>query len=625
MEGSSNQLLNIFLCLLAVVLAVPGARKIGFGPVPGYLVAGVLIGPWGLALIREAEDIRLLADFSMVVMLFLVGFELQPSLLRRVWREAILKGVSQWVIAALLLLMVGLTAGLQWREALAIALALSLSSIALPRYFMREKNLSGTERGDTILALLVAQSVLLFPLLIMVPLLGFGVTVDEAGWVQVAKVLLVSAVVFFGGRLVQQHVLRYLSATQLPDMFSAFSLLLVTGIVLLMHSIGSNMLVGAYIAGCLMAGSEFRRELESSIQPFRGLLIGLFFVSLGLLVDFGLLLQYPHIVLAVLLTLVTIKGAAVIIVGYFNAESKGQRWLPAVLLAPAGETAFVILGVAMSAQALDTELGSGMVVVVALSMLITPVLQVFYNRRVVQAFADDYSMSAQPSGDHDPADASLEARPAPVVIAGFGRMGQVVARLLMSAGIKASIIDYDPLRLDEIKRFGFSFYCGDVMRLELLKLAGLGQARVLVIAVDDWQRITRLTELVRLHFPAVSIVARSRDRLHQIELMHSGVHNAHRETFESALLMGEDTLNAVGIEMDETERISEAFRDHDERLLFQDIEGLDKPDSGDNAEYWARQALWQSSRRRSREALEDLIERDQAEFEKERALKLAGD
>ena len=623
MEANS-QLLNSFIYLVAIVLAVPGARRLGLGPVLGYLVAGVLIGPWGLAVIREAPDISQLAALASSALLFLLGFELRLRALRLLGRNTLIKGLLFWFSCFGFFSLIGITLELAWHEAMAVAIALAFSSHTLVNHFLQGRNLSNTPRGDSVQSILQIQALLILPLLVLLPLFGFGNTSQEnLGWVGTARVILVVSLVIVAGRFALHHAFRYISATGLADIFAAFVLMLVIGLVLLMENVGASFYTGAFLAGCLVGNSESRCELEHLIEPIKGLLLGLFFVSMGLMIDFGLLVKYPHIVLAVLLVMMFVKVSMVVIIGYFEtATFSREHLLPAVLVAPAGELSCVLLLVAMANQAIDAELGAGMIVVVALSLLITPLLQILYNRRVARELTTLSKVVDSQNAD-------------PVLLVGFGRVGQVVGRLLKSASIDATVVDYDPLRLDRIRQFGFNSFCGDALRPELLELAGVAQAQVLVVAIDDRNRALELVGMVQSNWPGIQVVARSHDRLHLLALNVSGVKASHRDTFEAAVLIGEDVLNCLGTDIDETERISEAFRDHDERLLNEDLEALgdssQSPGETSSVESASstisQQALRESidGKRHAREELVRLLARDQLAYEKEQALKLAGD
>jgi len=574
--NTGDSLLEIlFICLLATALAVPGAQKLGLGRALGYLVAGMLIGPWGLAVIREPVELRLLSEVATGMLLFLIGLQLQPTSLQRMRTEILYQGLPFWFISASLFFMVGLSTGLAWLTALAVALALAFSSDTMVREFIEMKNLDNTSRGASALAITSSQALLFLPLLILVPLLGFGNPLqDSVGLQSVLLDIGISVTVVVLGHLLLKHLLRYITATQSPELFLATVLLMLTGVVLLFIKLGSSALPGAFLAGCLMAASEFRQELVSTLRPWRGLLLGFFFLTLGVSVDFGLFLRYPHIVIPVLVVMLFIKFAVALSLDYLRNNGQRPHFLTAMLVAPAGELSFVMLSIAVAYQAVDRELGSGLMVVVALSMALTPVLQMMYRRsRERHDSIDKGRHREQGAGSQAITVAAVfkNAREAPIVIAGFGRIGQTVCRLLVSAGMQPVLIDHDPERLAEATRLGFRTWCGDALRHDLLQQAGLDNMKTLVVAVDDRKRSMQLVEMVQEKFPHITLVVRSADRYHQVELACAGVENSHRENFESAVLIGEDALSAIGIDWEETERISEAFRDHETRLIESEI------------------------------------------------------
>ncbi len=593
MNFDQSLLLTLFVCLLAAALAVPGAQRLGLGRAVGFLAGGFLVGPWGLALVREPDELRVLAEFATGVLLFLIGFELQPALLQRLKHTMLTRGLPFWVISTLVFTMVGLTSGLGWAKAVAVAMALALSSHALVAEFIESKNLTGSSRGEYVLAMTTAHALLFLPLLILLPLLGFGNPLAEpVGLHNVLIDIVLTVLVVAGGHWVSKHVLRYITATQAPEMFLAAVLLLVFGVLLLFIQFGSSALLGAYLAGCVMAASEFRQELASTLRPWRGLLLGFFFFSLGLSVDFGLLLRYPMIVLAVLIVMLSVKVLVALALGYLQGHGSSRpHWLSVSLLAPAGELSFVALSIAIAFQAVDRELGSGLVVVIVLSMILMPIVQILYNRRRASAVSllQDIEENTEPNKVDGPntdlqASAAVypNAREVPLLIAGFGRIGQTVCRLMVSAGMEPVLVDHDPERLADVSQMGFRTYCGDALRPELLELAGLGGMTAMVIAIENHRRSMQLVSMVREHFPHVRLVVRSSDRYHQVELASAGVIACHRENYESAVLMGEDALSAIGIDWEESERISEAFRDHEARLIETEIEiGRLKLESGE--------------------------------------------
>lgn len=603
---SDSILSTLFVFLVAAVLAVPGAQKLGLGRVLGYLVAGILAGPWGLALIREPAELQLLTELGTGMLLFLLGMELKPALLRDMWRRILLQGIPFWLLTAGTFLLIGLANEQIWYKAVAIAVALAMSSATMVREFVATKNLAGSSRGDLAASIVTAQVLLFFPVLVLLPLIGFGNPLQE--FTGISGVLIdlgLSALVVGVGHIVLKQVFRYITATQSPELFIAAVLLLLVGTVLLFANLGSSALLGAYLAGYLMGLSEFNRELDSSIGPFRGLLLGFFFLTFGVSIDLGLLLQYPHIVLAVLVVMLAVKFSLALLITSLRDGWHRQHLLTASLVAPAGELSFVLLAVAMAFQALGRELGSGLMVVVALSMLLSPLMQAMYRRRYsIESSSVNVSDPADTASSSDPqglqsaasqqgrspgrmarsvinpfagtssGDLSVlmgNAREVPVLVAGFGRVGQTVSRILASAGMKPAIIDHDPARLFDARRLGYSTLCGDALRKDLLEAAGVETARVLVVALDDHRHSVSLVNLMQQHYPATALVVRGIDRYHQIELACAGVDKCHRENFESAVLLGEDTLTALGIDWEEAERISEAFRDHEARLIETEI------------------------------------------------------
>ena len=574
MTGDST-LSTLFVFLIAAVLAVPGAQKLGLGRVLGYLVAGVLVGPWGLALIREPGELQLLTELGTGLLLFILGMQLKPALLLGMKRRILLQGIPFWAAATALFLLIGLFNDLIWYKSVAIAVALAMSSSTLIGEFIESKNLGGSSRGDMAASMAISQVLLFFPILVLLPLLGFGNPLQEfTGLEGVLIDLGLSAVVIGVGHVVLKHAFRYITSTQSPELFVAAVLLMLVGTVLLFDNLGSSGLLGAYLAGCLMGLSEFNKELDSSIGPFKGLLLGFFFLTLGVAIDLGLMLRYPHIVLVVLVVMLLVKFALALLIAYLRDHWHRQHLLTALLVAPAGELSFVLLAVAMAFQALDRELGSGLMVVVALSMLLTPLMQVLYRRRYGMESAalnqSNFNSAGMP-GESVVGGVLNSAQEVPVVVAGFGRVGQTVCRILASAGMKPTIVDHDPARLADARRLGYNTFCGDALRRDLLEAAGVETSRALVIALDDHRHSMALVSLMQQHYPATALVVRGIDRYHQIELACSGVDKCHRENFESAVLLGEDTLTALGINFEEAERISEAFRDHEAHLIEAEI------------------------------------------------------
>ena len=553
-------LFNIFVYLLATVLAVPISKRLGFGAVLGYLLAGVVIGPWGLGMIREAEDILHFAEFGVVLLLFAIGLELNP---RRLWamRKPILGlGGAQVVVTALILVGIVMVLGLTGSVALVAAMGLSLSSTAMALQLLMEKNLLPTPAGHSGFSVLLFQDIAVIPMLAVIPLLGIsGVDAVTTGfdWVALLEALGVIVLIIVGGRFALRPVLRLVAATGLREVFTAFALLLVIGTALLMQAVGMSMALGAFLAGVLLAESEYRHALETDIEPFKGLLLGLFFMAVGMSIDFGILLRDPLVVVGLALGLVAIKVLVLYLLGRLYGLPARQLPLFALVLSQGGEFAFVLFGVAQTTGVLPTAVNDMLIVTVALSMLTTPLLMVIHDKFI------------EPRLDRAPAPPmdEIEDEGHPVIIAGFGRFGQIVGRLLHANGIDATVLEHDPNHIETLRRFRFKVFYGDACRLDLLRTAGAERARVLVVAIDDREGAIRLIELVRENFPHLQIISRAWDVAHAFELLEAGVHVYERESFEGALRLGEEALKRLGFTAWRAKQAAHRFRAHDEETL----------------------------------------------------------
>ena len=553
-------LFNAFIYLLAAVLAVPVSKRMGFGAVLGYLLAGVAIGPWGLALIREAEDILHFAEFGVVLLLFAIGLELNP---RRLWamRKPIFGlGAAQVTITAVLLSGIGIAFGLDGSVAVVAAMGLSLSSTAMALQLLTERNLLPTPAGHSGFSILLFQDMAVIPMLAVIPLLGVSAA-DETGnqfdWLALLQAVGVIVLIIVGGRFALRPVLRLVAATELREVFTAFSLLLVIATALLMQAVGMSMALGAFLAGVLLAESEYRHALESDIEPFKGLLLGLFFIAVGMSIDFGILLRDPLLIAGLALGLVAVKSIILYALGRFYGLPASQLPMFALVLSQGGEFAFVLFGVAQTFAVFPTSITDTLIVTVALSMLTTPLLMVLNDKFIA------------PRLDHTPAPPmdEMEDQGHPVIIAGFGRFGQIVGRLLHANGIDATVLEHDPDHIETLRRFRFKVFYGDACRLDLLRAAGADSARILVIAIDGREGISRLAELVRENFPHLKVISRSWDLAHVFELLEQGVCAHERETFEGALRLGEETLKQLGFTAWRAKQAAHRFRAHDEETL----------------------------------------------------------
>jgi glutathione-regulated potassium-efflux system ancillary protein KefC len=565
---------DALIYLAAAVVCVPIAKRLGLGSVLGYLIAGIVIGPWLLNLVSDVETIMHFSEFGVVLMLFVIGLELDPKRLWSMKREVFGGGSLQIAICGLALAAGAMAAGLTWKPALIAGLALALSSTAIAVATMNERNFMPTPTGRAGFAILLFQDVAAIPLLAVVPLLAVGAaTSNEPFWLDALKAFGAIAGVIVIGRYLTRPALRLMAATDLREVFTAFALLLVIGIAQLMTLAGLSMALGAFLAGVLLASSEYRHALESDIEPFKGLLLGLFFISVGMSIDFGLLKSQPWMVASLVAGFLIVKLITLWIVARIIGVTSKQRWLFAVLLSQGGEFAFVVLGAARLAGVLSREWEGLLIMVVALSMAATPLLLLLHDKVI-----------AQQAEDKREADVIDET--GPVIIAGFGRFGQIVGRLLLANGIKPVVLDHDPEQIEMLTKFGYKVYYGDASRLDLLEAAGAKHARLIVNAIDDMEDNVALTARVREHFPNVKIIARARNVSHYIELHKLGVQVIERETFEAALKVGRYALEDLGMDRFRAREIADIFRRHNIKsmhALMPDFDDDERLSSGAKA------------------------------------------
>jgi len=549
--GGNALLLQAATYFAAAVIAVMAAHRLGLGSVAGYLLAGIAIGPWGFKLIHEPQAIHSFAELGVVFLLFVIGLELEP---RRLWSmrtRLVGLGLSQVLGSIAVVGAAALAGGTDLRVALVAGMALSLSSTALALQPLTERGALGTQGGQASFAILLFQDLAVIPMLAILPLLG-----TEGGWsgfswqgVGFAVAVIVGTLVL--GHFIARPVFRHIARTRLREIFTAFALLLVLGIALLFETAGLSMALGAFLAGVLLAESEYSREIEAAIEPFKGLLLGLFFISVGMSVDFSVLLARPWLVVGIIVVLFILKGAVLWLIAERVRLPSSERPLFILLLAQGGEFAFVILGLAATNGAVGEQVAQGITLAVALSMIATPFLLLLYDRLIATRFT------------HAPARPADKPRPAQVIVAGLGRVGQVVARLLNASGFQPTVLDDDPDAVEGLRKFGFRVFYGDATRLDLLHAAGAASADLLVIALDNPEAITRLAETARTHFPRLRIIARARDMRHMFELRDSGVELIERETWLSALKLGETALAVMTQDPERAQRAARAFAEHD--------------------------------------------------------------
>ena len=561
-----------FIYLLAAVLAVPLARRLGLGSALGYILAGVAIGPFVLGLVgQETQDVMHFAEFGVVLMLFLVGLELEPALLWRMRVPILGLGGAQVVVTAAVFAAVALALGLAWQTATAIGLILALSSTAIVLQSLNEKGWMNTEAGRAGFSVLLFQDIAVIPILAILPFLALpemapglaegaphAVVTERPGWLQALLVLGVVGGIVTAGRFLLRSVFHWIASTRSLELFIATALTLVVGITLATEYAGLSPALGTFLAGVVLAESEFRHELESNIEPFKGLLLGLFFLSVGASIDFGIVAGQPVLIAALVTALVGIKFGVLLLLGRLFGIRLADSLMFAFILAQGGEFAFLLFSFAIQNRVIGSELSNLLVVVIVLSMVLTPLMFIIYERLVRPRFIDCVS---------PPDDEAIESRPNPVIIAGYGRFGQIVSRLLRADGVETTLLDHDSGQIELTGRFGYKVFYGDASRVQLLQAAGAENARMLVIAIDDRAKAVQMVQSARQFFPHLKTLARAYDRSHAYELMDAGADVVTRETFGSALIMGEEALKLLGYDEARAYRVMRTFKRHDEEGL----------------------------------------------------------
>ncbi|GDX05402.1 glutathione-regulated potassium-efflux system protein KefC [Buttiauxella sp. A111] len=546
----SHSMIQALIYLGSAAIIVPIAVRLGLGSVLGYLIAGCIIGPWGLRLVTDAETILHFAEIGVVLMLFVIGLELDPQRLWTLRVSVFGGGMLQMVACGLLLGLFCMFLGLRWQVAVLIGLTLALSSTAIAMQAMNERNLTVSQMGRSAFAVLLFQDIAAIPLVAMIPLLASsGTTTTFAAFsISALKVVGALAIVVLLGRYVTRPLLRFVARSGLREVFSAMALFMVFGFGLLLEEAGLSMAMGAFLAGVLLASSEYRHALESDIEPFKGLLLGLFFIGVGMSIDFGTLLDNPLRIIVLLFGFLAIKTITLWTVAKtLNVPRKQRRWF-AVLLGQGSEFAFVIFGTARMAEVLDDSWAKSLTLAVALSMAATPLLLVLLNR--LEKSGKEQAREADEIDEEQPR----------VIVAGFGRFGQIAGRLLLTSGVKMVVLDHDPDHIETLRKFGTKVFYGDATRVDLLESAGAAKAEVLINAIDDPDANMQLAELVQEHFPHLKVIARARDLDHFIRLRQLGIDQPERETFEGALKVGRRALEGLGVGSYEARERADHFR-----------------------------------------------------------------
>lgn len=555
-------LTSTFWFLITAVFFVPLFKSLKLGALLGYIAAGAAIGPWGFKLINDVEVVSHYAELGVVFLLFVIGLELRPQKLWSMRRSVFGLGTLQMLITTLVLALMGKATGLSWVSSLVCGFSLSLTSTAFALQTLTEKHQLQTDFGRESFSVLLFQDLVAIPALAIIPLLSL--TGEQAlasfSWMAVLRVVLIIVFVVLCGRFLLRPILRMVAWTQTREIFTATGLLFVIGVAMMMESQGLSMSLGAFLAGVLLADSEYRHEIESDIEPFKGLLLGLFFISVGLSLDFGIVSKKLSLILFLTLVLMGAKIVVNYALGrYFKLPIRSAQNL-SVVLAPAGEFAFVIFAVAQQNKLLSADLVSVLVAAVTLSMVMTPFLFILKER-----YGDMFFDQAVPEPQFD----RIQNDSPQVIIAGFGRVGQITARLLRVLWIPFTALELDGEQVQVVRKFGNKVYYGDASRLDLLHAAGAKDAEIFVLAIDDPDSSLKIAETVKKHFPHLKIVARARNRQHVFDLMDLGVTNIFRETFASSLEMAELVLKEIGVPVDKAHNRVKTFREHDERGLLE--------------------------------------------------------
>ena len=552
MEHGNDFLIQASLYFGAAVAAVMISHKLGLGSVAGYLLAGIAIGPWGFQLVETVDHIRAFAELGVVFLLFVIGLELEPKRLWNMRAKLLGLGLSQVLGSIVALALAGWALGFDARVALVAAMALSLSSTALALAPLTERGALATQGGQGTFAVLLFQDIAVIPMLALLPLLGSGESGGGFSWQKLGLAAAVIVVTLGGGRLLARPVFRHIARTRLREIFTAFALLLVLVIALAFEHAGLSMALGAFLGGVLLAESEYRHEIEAAVEPFKGLLLGLFFIAVGMSADFGVLVSHPWLVFGLIAGLFLIKGALLYGIALWWRIPRAERPLFILLLAQGGEFAFVLLGFAVSLGAMAGESAQAITLAVAISMLLTPFLLALHDHLAPRFFAEPAEQRA--------ADTPQASK---VIVAGLGRVGQVVARMLHGAGFEPTVLDDDPDHVEQSRKFGFRVFYGDATRLDLLHAAGADSADFLVIALDDPDAASRLARVAKTHFPRMRIIARARDMRHMFALRDVGVETIERETWLSALKLGELAVAQASGDAERARRTAETFAEHD--------------------------------------------------------------
>jgi CPA2 family monovalent cation:H+ antiporter-2/glutathione-regulated potassium-efflux system ancillary protein KefC/glutathione-regulated potassium-efflux system protein KefB len=564
-----------FIYLTAAVLSVPIAKRLGLGSVLGYLLAGILIGPFVLGLVgKEGQDVMHFAEFGVVMMLFLIGLELQPAVLWKLRGPILGMGGLQVGITTAAVLFVAVILDFHWKTSLALGLTLTLSSTAIVLQTLNEKGLIRTEGGQNAFSVLLFQDIAVIPILAILPLLAIG-SIDPTPtaadahhatnwveglpiWAQTSVMISVIVTIILAGRYLISPFFRLIAQTKLREIFTAAALLLVIAIALLMTKVGLSPALGTFLAGVVLAQSEYRHQLETDIEPFKGLLLGLFFIAVGASVDFNLIASNPIMITELVIGLIILKFIILFVVGKLFKMSLDNNLLFTFSLAQGGEFAFVLFSFGVQNKVFGTELANPMIAVVAITMALTPLLMLLNEKLIQPRFGTKQSETKEA----DKIDVKNK-----VIIAGFGRVGSIIGRFLQANGIQATYFDINPNNVDLLRKMGLKVFYGDAARHDMLHAAGAEDANLLIIAVDNPDKTLEIVETAKKHFPNLEIIARTNGWFDSYKLVDAGIEHIYRETLDTSLKMAADALCKLGHRQYQTHRAVKTFRKHDERYV----------------------------------------------------------
>jgi monovalent cation:proton antiporter-2 (CPA2) family protein len=565
----NDLLFGALVYLAAAVISAPIATRLGLGSVLGFLIAGAIIGPSVLNIAGQTTDVMHFAEFGVIVMLFLVGLELEPSRLWALRKQIFGMGLLQVVVAAAAIGAASLALTTGWRESLAIGLILALSSTAIVLQTLQEKGLLKSPVGQSVFSVLLFQDIAVIPILALLPLIAISTGHGDGGhgtsliaglpvWLQTAITLAVVAGILLAGRYLMRPLFRLVAETNAREIFVAFALLLVVGITLLMGLVGLSAALGTFLAGVVLADSEYRHELEMDLQPFKGLLLATFFIAVGAGMDFALFKSQPLLLAVGVVAFILIKLAVHFGLARLFAMPAPEQSRFSFALAQGSEFGFVLISFCVGLGLLTGQLPGLLTAVIALSMALAPLLIMFDEKVIQPRFADgDFRRDADVI-THDGVDA---------IIAGHGRFGMTIGRVLNVQGLRTAVLDIDSSQVDALRKFGFKVFYGDALRMDLLEAAGAREARLLIIALDDKDKIVELVKIARHNYPNLKILSRVYDRAHAYEVMKEGVDEVYREVFGSSMDLAREALVHLGKHPHEAERIIKLFRRHDEKML----------------------------------------------------------